>query len=834
MSHSLKSCAHLAGLWAIAVAQPILLLLAGAPEFFVAHDADVGDIVIVTAALSLSGPLVLGALVLLSGLAGRRFADVVTAVLAGALTAVVVLQIAYRLGVSSRLGAGIVAALVVAAVCTAWLTLRAARTFLTVLSPAAAIVPLLFVTSAGIRPLVWPEAPRAIGAASGASVPIVLVVFDELSLVALLDEGSQIDRERYPHMSALARDGVWFRNATAVSDYTRWAMPAILTGRYPRPDSVPTASNHPYSLFTLLAPAYRLEVVEPVTRVCPPALCHASKESRAERQRRIRQDLKVVASYVLLPPADRVGLPELTQGWAGFRAADDSQAEAGTETPSDERIGLNRLEEARTFIEGISARDRQPTLYFLHTLTTHHPPRWLPSGQIIADRREMAGRLKNGTWGEASWQVIQHFQGHLLQAGVADTLVGRLMDRLRQTGLYDRALVVVTADHGASFRPGNHMRAFTGTNAGDIMPVPLIVKFPRSALVSGGGSSAPPPAGAIDDRNVETIDVLPTIAHAIGITLPWTVDGKSAFATGQRRDKKMYSHEARQVRAYLPEELARERQAALERQSTIFGTARWPAPRLPGFETLVDRSVASCPVDEDPSGFRLRIARPLALEDVDIGAPALPVQVGGWVEPTDRVATTPAAVAIALNGQIVATTQTSPGQAGWSAIVPPSRLKNGPNRMDVFLLRADRPDTLFRPRGSGGAREPNLASPQASMQGVGHSGLYRPERGGGRVFRWTDGHAIIDVPIEPEHPPSTLSASVVLSGPKGKKVRLRVDGCEVAADVLAGGAWSRTVSLGPCVPKGYWARIEVQSDTHKPPGRDTRRLGVGLATLTLE
>ena len=66
MSHSFKSCAHLAGLWAIAFAQPILLLLAGAPEFFVAHDADAGDIVIVTAVLALSGPLVLGALVLFS------------------------------------------------------------------------------------------------------------------------------------------------------------------------------------------------------------------------------------------------------------------------------------------------------------------------------------------------------------------------------------------------------------------------------------------------------------------------------------------------------------------------------------------------------------------------------------------------------------------------------------------------------------------------------------------------------------------------------------------------------------------------------------------------
>jgi hypothetical protein len=843
MSHYLKSCAHLTGLWAIAFAQPILLLLAGAPEFFVAHDADPGDILILTAAVSLSGPLVLGALVLFSGLAGRNVSDVVTAVLAGALAAGLVVQIAYRLNVATWVGAGIVAALVMGVVCAAWLTLRAARTFLSVLSPAAIVVPLLFLTSAGIRPLVWPEQTRTVGAASGASVPIVLVVFDELSLVALLDERSQIDPERYPHMWALAHDGVWFRNATAVSDYTRWALPAIVTGRYPRPDSVPTASNHPYSLFTLLAPAYRLEVIEPITRICPPALCHASAESRVERLRKIRTDVQVVAAYVLLPPAERVGLPDLTQAWAGFQAAGDVATDGGTETPSDERIGLSRLEEARSFIDGISESDTQPTLYFLHTLTTHHPPRWLPSGQVIADRRGIAGRLKNGNWGEASWPVIQHFQGHLLQAGVADTLVGRLIDRLKKAGLYDRALVVVTADHGASFRPGDHMRSFTGTNAADIMPVPLIVKLPRlegergasvkhSPSERGGGASA---AGTVDDRNVETIDILPTIAAVLGIDLPWTVDGTSALATSERRrEKKIYSGEARRVRAYLPEDLARERRTALDRQLAIFGTGVWPGPLLPGFETLIDKSVASLAMEEESSGLRLHISRPFAFEDVDVDAPSVPAQVGGWVEPTDRVARTPAAVAIALNGQIVATTQTAPGQAGWSAIVPPSRLKNGPNRLEAFLLRSERPDALYRTRGSLGAREPNLVSPQASLWGVAHSGLYRSEKGGGGQFRWTDGAAIIDVPIEPEHPPSAITASIVFSGQAGKAIRIRVDGCDVLSEVLTGGAWSRTIPLGRCVPPGYWARIEIRSDTHTPPGRDTRRLGVGLARVTLE
>ena len=39
-----------------------------------------------------------------------------------------------------------------------------------------------------------------------------------------------------------------------------------------------------------------------------------------------------------------------------------------------------------------------------------------------------------------------------LQVGYTDRLVGRILERLRQAGLFDRAMVVVTADHGVSFR----------------------------------------------------------------------------------------------------------------------------------------------------------------------------------------------------------------------------------------------------------------------------------------------------------------------------------------------------------------------------------------------
>jgi hypothetical protein len=104
----------------------------------------------------------------------------------------------------------------------------------------------------------------------------------------------------------------------------------------------------------------------------------------------------------------------------------------------------------------------------------------------------------------------------MLQVQYADRLLGRLLDALRSSGVFDDAVVVVTADHGASFVTGEPRRPVNRANVGAIAPVPLFVKAPGQR------------DGRVDDGAVRTIDVLPTIAKAAGAPLPWTVDGMPA------------------------------------------------------------------------------------------------------------------------------------------------------------------------------------------------------------------------------------------------------------------------------------------------------------------
>ena len=201
-----------------------------------------------------------------------------------------------------------------------------------------------------------------------------------------------------------------------------------------------------------------------------------------------------------------------------------------------------RVTPVRQFTEGIGADDPQPTLYFLHALISHYPFDLLPNGKQNATMATLPARLGKQRWpSDQPWAVAQQYQRHLLQMGFVDGLLGDLVGRLKQVGLYDEAMLVVTADHGMSYTAGTSQREFSSENAAEIMRVPLIIKYPGRIDVTAH----------VSDANVETVDVLPTIADALAIDVPWPIDGTSlldperparpvkamfAAATGSRRD----------------------------------------------------------------------------------------------------------------------------------------------------------------------------------------------------------------------------------------------------------------------------------------------------------
>ena len=166
-----------------------------------------------------------------------------------------------------------------------------------------------------------------------------------------------------------------------------------------------------------------------------------------------------------------------------------------------------------------------PRLHYLHTLLPHVPWRFRPDGSTYADI-DLPGYFSR--WDEVLVKARFGQQRHLLQLGLADRLLGEYLDRLEAIGDFDRATVIVAADHGISFVPGERSRGIGEANVGGIASVPLLYKEPGQRT------------GTVHHQPVQLIDIVPTIAAQLGLDPPWTFDGRDMFAAGPAADRRVH------------------------------------------------------------------------------------------------------------------------------------------------------------------------------------------------------------------------------------------------------------------------------------------------------
>ena len=206
-----------------------------------------------------------------------------------------------------------------------------------------------------------------------------------------------------------------------------------MTGRLPRSGALPIVSDHPENLFTLLRRAYSLRVHEVVTSLCPD--CRPDRGSLVERVDDYFDDVRVLYQAGVLPRSFGGG------GSSHFLA-------------TFRRASLATVDEFGVFRRELTTDHSSATLHYMHLLMPHAPWRHLPSGREYG-RSRTDGVGRDELWGDDPWLVRQGYQRHLLQVGYTDALLGRLVRTLRKSALYDRALLVVVADHGVSFQGGS-------------------------------------------------------------------------------------------------------------------------------------------------------------------------------------------------------------------------------------------------------------------------------------------------------------------------------------------------------------------------------------------
>ncbi len=653
-----------------ALAQPLFDILGRNAEFFAARGSKPADIVLFALVVTFAPALVLLAVELAVELVTRRDALVLHYVFLAGLGAVFGVQALKRSGVDSN-AVLIVGALVIGiAIAVAAWRVTIARTFLTILAGASLIFLGAFLLNSKVKSLVFPTEVHAAVANVQATTPVVFVMWDEFPIISLMNAKQQIDERRFPNFARLARSSNWYRNMTTLSPTTTYAVPSALSGVNPRRGELPLFENYPDNLFTLLGERYKLNVIETQTRLCPAHLCRRSGQGFVDRLSSLYTDARTVYLHLLAPPALEDRLPPVDESWGDFGADTGQQLANALPKVNLHTFYIGRLEDFKTFLGKLRPPGRgRPALDYLHVLMPHGPWLYFPNGRVRAVGSPRAPGRKGDRW---TYEPLaqQAWQRHLLQVGYTDVLLGRLIDRLQKTGLWDKALIVITADEGDSFRGGDFRRNPSKTNLSTVAFIPLFVKLPGQTH------------GRVVDRRVTSVDVLPTIADVLGVRLPWKADGRSVLKGGSGSNVVQLES----VKASLPDALA-QRERSLRRQIALFGTGTW-GPRFAGtgrFRGLVDRPVSAVNVVEkldneavvDKTGSRL-------LRSLPNGSPLIPSPLTGYL-PHLRYGSW---IALALNGRIAAVSHTYgvAGKLRFSLLASDSAFRTGQNDARVFLV----------------------------------------------------------------------------------------------------------------------------------------------------
>ncbi|HKR63112.1 MAG TPA: sulfatase-like hydrolase/transferase, partial [Thermoanaerobaculia bacterium] len=140
------------------------------------------------------------------------------------------------------------------------------------------------------------------------------------------------------------------------------------------------------------------------------------------------------------------------------------------------------------------AQQQKPVFFFLHLYEPHTP--YTPPEPYLS-------------------RYPKHYDGEIARV---DAIVGTFVQSLKDAGLYDKALIILTSDHGEGL--GDHGEEEHGIFLyREALQVPLIVKLPEQKL-----------AGATVSSPVQTIDIVPTILERTAITAPSKLPGRSLIS----------------------------------------------------------------------------------------------------------------------------------------------------------------------------------------------------------------------------------------------------------------------------------------------------------------
>lgn len=190
----------------------------------------------------------------------------------------------------------------------------------------------------------------------------------------------------------------------------------------------------------------------------------------------------------------------------------------------------------REAVRWLEANRGSPFFMFLHSYEVHHPytpqPEYLApfetdyEGPLPKDISiELLTRINRGEI-ELEERDLRHIiDTYDAEIRSMDDSLGRFVDFLKEQGLYERTMIVITSDHGEELGEHGVVGWHSHTLFDELLRVPLIAKYPFSTY-----------AGGVIETQVRSLDISPTILAALGVEIPDVflgVDLAASIASGR-------------------------------------------------------------------------------------------------------------------------------------------------------------------------------------------------------------------------------------------------------------------------------------------------------------
>jgi arylsulfatase A-like enzyme/Tfp pilus assembly protein PilF len=309
-------------------------------------------------------------------------------------------------------------------------------------------------------------AQQAMAPATPAYPNVILITLDTTRADRMGFLGSKLGLT--PNLDALARQSTVFTRAYSQAPLTPTSHSTILTGTYPQYHQVltfpiPLGKEMPYMPDILKTHGYSTAAF--------------------------------VGSLALDPTW---GVPGFERGFDTYDAGYSWQGYTPkTRYQTTERRGSEVVERA---LGWLSSHPQGPFFLWVHLFDPHEP--YDPPEPY---KTRYAKALYDG------------------EIAYVDSVMGKFFTELKSRGLYDGALIALTADHGESL--GAHGEDTHGIFLYDeTIHVPLVIKLPGK--LPRDAATGKEIAGRIDDR-VELADIMPTLLQTVGIPVPEKVQGQS-------------------------------------------------------------------------------------------------------------------------------------------------------------------------------------------------------------------------------------------------------------------------------------------------------------------